>query len=140
MKVSELLTDLINRSQLAQVLMVEKDVVVNPGNVFMIDSVVKERDDKVVILMGKRITPTPLEEFFSGLVEDRERGKPTKVFKTAIHKSEKSDGYQVSIDGRILQTGFGAVEEAKLFVRGFVLGFEMGKSEKGLNAADLPGL
>jgi hypothetical protein len=81
--------------------------------------------------MCKRMTPTPLEEFFSGMVEDREEGKPTRVFKTTIGRSEKGDGkYQVTIDGVVVQSNFESEHEATLFVRGFVLGFEMGSAKK----------
>ena len=133
MKVPELTAVLNNRSQTAQVLVMEKDVVVGPSNVFAIDSVVEESNDKVVMLMGKRITPTPLESFLGHLVEERELGKPTRASKATIHKV--NDGkYQVGVDGAVVQSGIDTEHEAKLFVRGYVLGFKMGSAGKGLDA------
>jgi hypothetical protein len=129
MNVPELLARLSDRSPTARVLVVEKDVAVGPSNVFAIDSVVEESNEGAVLLMGKRITPTPLESFFTGLVEKREQGTPTKPFKTTIHTSD--DGkYGVSVDGAVVQAGLEIEHEAKLFVRGFVLGFEMGSAGK----------
>ena len=140
MKLSELLADLNNRPQTAQVLVVEPDLLQSAGPI-MVESVAKEGNGKVVMLMGKSAMRRPVDEFFSRMVEDLERGKPTRVFKATVHESDKKDGeYSVSIDGKTMQDGFETIHEAKLFARGFVLGFEMGASGKGLNAADLPGL
>jgi hypothetical protein len=138
MKVSELLADLNNRPQTGQVLMVETDVTVGPGNIFTIESIAGG-NEKSVILMGKSVTRKPLDEMFSNLIKDREQGRWTRIFKAEIHKSEKDGKYEVSINGRIMQSGFETVEEAKLFARGFAFGFELGSAGKGLNPADLSG-
>jgi hypothetical protein len=140
MKLSELLADLNNRPQTAQVLVLEPDLLQSVG-LIMIESVAREGNGKVVMLMGKSAMRRPVDEFFSRMVEDVERGKPTRVFKATVHESDKNDGeYSVSIDGQTMQDGFETIHEATLFARGFVLGFEMGASGKGHNAANLPGL
>jgi hypothetical protein len=132
MKVSELLADLTNRPQNAQIHLIEKDFEVGPGNLFVIESAVKEDCDGVVILMCKSVTRKPIDMAFSRMLEDLERGKPTRVFKTTISESVLNPGkYEACIDGRSLGL-FNTMEETKLFLRGFVLGSEMGTSGKGL--------
>jgi hypothetical protein len=139
MNLSELLIDLNNRPGTAQVLVVEPDLLQGSGPL-TIESVAKESNESVVMLTAKAAMRRPLDVVFSRMVEDMERGKPTRVFKASVQKSDEKDGkYQVAIDGRIMQSGIETENEAKLFVCGFALGFEMGASGKGLNAADQSG-
>jgi hypothetical protein len=140
MVLSELLADLTNRQKTAQVLVVEPDLLQRVGPI-MIESVAKEGNEKAVVLMGKAAMKSPVDEIFSQIVEDLERGKHTsRVFSAGVHKSEKDGKYEVSIDGSILQSGIETEQEGRLFVRGYVVGFEMGASGKGLNAADSSGV
>jgi hypothetical protein len=137
MKLSELLTDLNTRPESAQVLVVELDLVNDVGPI-LIESIAGG-NEKSVILMGKAVKKNPVHEFLSRMVEDTERGKPTKVFNTSIRKSERDGKYEVTIDGKTIQSAIDTAQEAKQFARGFVLGFEMGSSGNGLNAADQSG-
>ena len=118
---------------------VEKGPTVGQGEFFRIESIEENNENNpVVFLMCNPTVRRPVDEIFSRMVEAVERGRPTKVFKAEIQKSKKDDKYQVSIDGVVVQSDFETEHEAQLFLRGFVLGFEMGSAGKGLNAADLP--
>jgi len=138
MTVSEILADLNGRPHTAQVIMHDAD---GMGHVYVIESVLKEGNERVVFLVGKEITKRhPLEAHFAALVEEIEQGKSRNPHKAEFHKSEKDGTYQVTIDGTAVRTGIGSEAEAKGFAVGYVFGFEMGSAGKGLNAADLSGV
>ena len=129
LSVSDFLTDFTNRPKTAQVFAVEKDATFGQGQVFMVESIEKSNEN-VVMLMCKSTIRRPIDEIFSHMVENLERGKPTKTFKATIHKSEKDGKYFFNVDGVTMQSDFETEHEAKLFVRGYVLGFEMGSAGK----------
>src|SRR4029077_11132907 len=140
MRVSELLADLTTRSQDAQVVMVETDVDVGPGNVFIIESIAGG-NEKSVLLMGKSGARKPVAVLFGSLVEDREQGKWASILRASIQESDQNDGkYRVSIDGTTIQDGFETIHDAQLFTRGFALGSQLGSAAKRLDASnDTPG-
>ena len=139
MKVSELLADLTTCPQGAQLVLLETDVIVGPGSIFTIDSILGGNENSVT-LMGKSLTRKPVDVFFSSLVADLERGKPTKTYKAAICESSVLPGkYEVTFQGSHLQGNFDTEEEAKLFMRGVVLGFEMGSTKRSGASNDAPG-
>jgi hypothetical protein len=123
MNLGELLSGLSNRPPTAQVLVIETDFTVGPGEVFTIESVMKEGSENVVMPTGKSVTRWPLDEAMGRMIEKLERGEPTRVFKASIQKSGTNDGkYQVAVDGRVLQSDFETEHEARIFVNGFVMG------------------
>jgi hypothetical protein len=127
MSVSDFLADFTKRPKTAQVFAVEKDATFGQGQVFLIESVEQSQEDAVT-LMCKSMVRRPIDEAFGNIVEALESGKPTKVFKTIVHKAD--DGkYQVSVDGRVVQA-LDTEAEAKLFAHGFVFGLEMGTAGK----------
>jgi hypothetical protein len=131
MKVSDLVADLNNRSQNAQVMIVEPYAC--PDNILTIESVIKEDNEKIVMLIGKSALRKPMETFPGILL----RGRSDRVFKASICKSDEKDGkFQVSVDGVILQSDFETEHEAKICVRGFVLGFNAGSGSISTDTTD----
>ena len=117
MKVYELLADLKNRADQAQVIVVESDAA---DNVFTIESVVGG-NEKSVILMGKssRVGLHPLIE-----ASMREAGQ---IHTQKIYESVERPGkFQVSIDGLKLLPHFDTQADAQLFIQGFAFGFSAG--------------
>jgi hypothetical protein len=128
MNVSELVAGLGGHSQNAQVIVVETN---SPSdNVLSLESV-GEGNEKSVLLHGQSLIRKPLETLPAILLQ----GRSDRVFKVAITKPDEKGGkYQVAIDGTVLQFDFETEQEAKMFVKGYVLGFETGSGDKKFDA------
>jgi hypothetical protein len=114
MNVAELAADLRNRPQDAELIIVDPETA--PGHVLMIDSVVKEDKKTTVVLIARSTRPTS----FPG-----EMPPSSKPHRVVISKS--NDGkYQATVDGRPLMSNCETENDAKIFVRGYVLGCETG--------------
>jgi hypothetical protein len=113
MKVSELLADLKNRADQAQVIVIESDAV---DKILTIESVVKESNEKAVVLMGKSGKNRTFDE---ALVRGSNERHSIKIL-------ESGDQFQVSIDGSTLLPRFETPKDAKLFVQGYTVGFSVG--------------
>ena len=126
MKVYELLADLKNRThQGAQVLVVESDA----ADILTIESVIKEDNEKTVILMGKSIKR-------GTLVEASLRGAG-QVHNMKVYESVEQPGkFQVNVDGLSLLQQFETQADAKLFIQGFTFGFSAGSGSKPATAVD----
>jgi hypothetical protein len=127
MKVSELLADLKNRADQAQIIVVESDA---PDNPLTIESVVGG-NEKSVILMGKstRVGFRPLVE---ASMQGGGQIHNTKIFKSAMQPGK----FQVSIDGLTLMQHFETQADAHLFLMGFSFGFATGSGSKSPAAVD----
>jgi hypothetical protein len=95
----------------------------------------KEGNERAVMLLGKSVRKKhPLEALFRSRVEAMEGGegrwKRTGTKHEATFDKAEDGKYQVSIDGTAVIKGIETAQEAKSFAKGFVLGLEVGKSEK----------
>ena len=121
MRVHELLAALTNRpNQNAEVLVVESGAA---DTILTIESVMKEGNEKSLILMGKSLKP-------GTLIEASQRGAG-QIHNTKIYKSAEQPGkFQVSIDGLTLLKHFETQTDAHTFIQGFVFGFSAGSGSK----------
>lgn len=130
MKVHELLADLTNRHQDAQLLVIESNAA---DHILTIESIVREGNEKAVVLMGKSVR-SPFEGFSGGiLAEALAQGKSNRVFKIQVYESEPGK-YQASVDGVTLKQPFDSEHEARMYLRGFVFGFTTGSGSAEANA------
>ena len=133
MTVSELVEELKNSPSNAQLLVVEG------GNLTAITSVVKEKSEKAVVLMGEAFDVTGRDTACRLLKEAMAHGR---IFNTQISDSPEHPGkFIVGIDGKIGIGGeFDTQQEAKACVRGFVMGFNLGGGIKNVSDGRPPTL
>lgn len=127
MKVSELLADLKNRADQAQIIMVESDA---PDNPLTIESVVGG-NEKSVILMGKS-TRAGLHPLIEASMREAGQIHTHKIFKSAMQPGK----FQVSIDGLTLMSHFDTETNARDFIMGFRFGFAAGVGSTPATAVD----
>ena len=124
MKVSEVVAELTGHQPDGHVVVSEVDSM----NTFMVESVTKE-EGKLPLLMVRQIGRNPYGRFPETLFQQAFSSKGNR-YKAEIGKSPMDGKYRVTVDGRpVLQVGFETQAEAKVFLQGFVVGFESGAAE-----------
>jgi hypothetical protein len=124
MKVSEVVAELIGHQPDGHVVVSEVDSM----NMFMVESVMKE-EGKLPLLMVRPVGRNPYGRFPETLFQQAFASK-RNTYEAEIEKSPMDGKYRITVDGRpVLQAGFETEPEAKVFLRGFVLGFESGAAE-----------
>lgn len=126
MKASEVVAELTGHQPDGHVVVSEINAV--PDNLFVVESVMKE-EGKLPLLMARAIGRNPYGRFPETLFQQAFASKRNR-YKAEIGKSPMDGKYQVTVDDRpVLDGGFETESEAKVFLLGFVMGFESGAAE-----------
>jgi len=124
MKVSEVVAELTGHQPDGHVVVSEIDSM----NMFVVESVIKE-EGKLPVLNARPIGRNPYGRFPETLFQQAFASK-RNTYKAEIGKSPMDGKYRITVDGSpVLQEGFETESEAKVFLRGFVIGFESGAAE-----------
>jgi hypothetical protein len=124
MKVSEVVAELTGHQPDGHVVVSEIDSM----NMFMVESVMKE-EGKLPLLMVRPIGRNPYGKFPETLFQQAFSSKRNR-YNAEIGKSPMDGKYRITVDGRpVLHGGFETESEAKVFLQGFVMGFESGVAE-----------